>query len=73
MSRTEYDWNVVVEDKEGEEIWESGFGVIYSETDEEAYQAALAHMTSETDIFRTLGISAYGKFKDGRSKGGWWE
>ena len=69
MSRTEYDWNVVVEDKEGEEIWESGFGVIYSETDEEAYQAGLAHLPCETDTFRSVGISAYGLYKDGRGFG----
>ena len=49
MSRTEYDWNVVVENEEGDEIWDSGFGVIYSGTDEEAYQAGLAHLTCETD------------------------
>ena len=69
MSRTEYDWNVVVENEEGDEIWDSGFGVIYSGTDEEAYQAGLAHLTCETDTFRTLGISAYGLFKDGRGFG----
>ena len=48
MSRIEYDWNVVVENEEGDEIWDSGFGVIYSETDEDAYQAGVSHLTSET-------------------------
>ena len=66
MSRTEYDYNVVVENEEGDEIWDSGFGVFY--TEEEAYQAGLAHLTCETDTFRSVGISAYGLFKDGRGK-----
>jgi|FLOH01.1.fsa_nt_gi hypothetical protein len=36
MGRTEYDWNVIVENEDGDEIYNSGFGVHY--TEEEAYQ-----------------------------------
>ena len=66
MGRTEYDWNVIVENEDGEEIYNSGFGVHY--TEEEAYQDGLAHLQSETDTFRSIGISSYGNMKDGRGK-----
>ena len=67
MSRTEYDYNVVVENEDGDEIYESGFGVHY--TEEEAYQDGLAHLTCATDTFTSRGISAYGLYKDGRGFG----